>query len=185
MVQGKGTLRVLLLGATLLAAAAHAAEPDAKSGASAWDKLCYSGFDALVTGFAGNRAADCGFPGPVRDEASLNSRLTMIDCARTALVAAGPLRFGYQDYGIDSAYCNAAVRTADGELIRIFVDEDTGGGGSRDGSQRGIYVGRCASVVFRGGGEFIFETCRQDPDLVEEMRRNLAEQKENGRDGVR
>lgn len=106
---------------------------------STWAEVCYDGFAEDVQALSGPDAQDCGFIAPEDGRGRVRAWRR---CAREALVSGRPFRLGYRAFGTDSAYCEVAVRTPEGELIDWFFDFDVTGG-SASGSESALWVSRC------------------------------------------
>lgn len=115
---------------------------------SQWRNVCYDGFAEDVDAVAGPDAIDCGFH--VGPGASSRDIAKWQACARDALASGTPVKFGYRSHGDDSAFCDVAIRTPEGELISWYLDFDvTGGGGT--GPSSALWASRCTGIAFKPG----------------------------------
>lgn len=116
--------------------------------AGGWQNVCYDGFGEDVDAIAGPEAVDCGFH--VGPGASSRDIAQWQACGRKAQASGKPFKFGYRSFGIDSAFCDVAIRTPEGELISWYLDFDvTGGGGTQPRSA--LWASRCTGIAFEPG----------------------------------
>ena len=115
---------------------------------SQWRNVCYDGFAEDVDAVAGPDAIDCGFH--VGPGASSRDIAQWQACGREAQASGKPFKFGYRSFGTDSAFCDVAIRTPEGELISWYLDFDvTGGGGT--GPRSALWASRCTGIAFEPG----------------------------------
>ena len=131
---------------------------------------CYAGFAEHVDRIAGSQATDCGFWRPEQSKASLAK---VKACAKAAFADAKAFKFGHADMGIDSYFCNVAIRDASGRLWSFFYDSDVSGG---SGGPATIWVSECRSMLFKGGtigahSFFDLIDCKQNNVLRAELLR--------------
>lgn len=127
-------------------AGAVAGAPLAEAGQ--WQDVCYDGFAEDVDAVAGPGAVDCGFH--VGLGASPRDIAQWQACGRKALASDKPVKMGYRGFGIDSAFCDVAIRTPEGEWISWYLDFDvTGGGGT--GPHSALWASRCTRIDFEPG----------------------------------
>jgi hypothetical protein len=113
-----------------------------------WSDNCYNGLEKDVSYLAGKDAIDCGF---LPMSADLNQRKSTLACAKNAVKSHKPFHFGYASFGDDSAYCDVAIRAADGQLYSLFFDFDVTGQLGTDGSNSALWISKCESITFRPG----------------------------------
>jgi hypothetical protein len=99
----------------------------------------------LGVALSGANAIDCGL---LHIDGNRYSREDVTSCAHRAAASGKPYRFGFSAVGVDSGFCNVAVRTADGSKYYLEYNYDLS---FPDGDKRRgptLYVGRCETIEF-------------------------------------
>jgi len=156
-------LAVLLCGCSAIPDKSASGDPAPVDTAASWRNVCYDGFADDVDAVAGPEAIDCGFH--VGSGASSRDIARWQACGREALASGKSFKLGYRSFGTDSAFCDVAIRTPEGELISWFLDFDvTGGGGA--GPHSVLWASRCTGLDFKpdtvGAGSFFHLTGCQE-----------------------
>jgi hypothetical protein len=155
MIAASGLRRCHMLGIALVSLAltscttgpnaADASSDGAQTKPESWAGQCYEGFAQDIDAIAGVDALDCGFIDGMKVSAGAKTQWRA--CARAAAATGRPFKFGYRDMGIDSAYCDTAVRTPEGDLITWYFDYDLTGG-APEGPKTALWALRCADIGF-------------------------------------
>ena len=143
--------------------------------AGTWTEQCYINFEQDVSQIAGESAVDCGFLAMQATDAERNLAKS---CAKSAVKAGNPFKFGYQGFGVDSVYCDVAVRRVDGQMVSVYFDSDVTGQMGSGGNNSALWASRCKTIKFKPGtigvGSFFdLQNCTEAPDIIS----NLASQK--------
>jgi hypothetical protein len=149
----------------VLAGCAVVPEDDVPIGS--WAAHCYKDFERDVSEIAGPSAIDCGFL-PLK--ATDGQRAATKRCAKSAVKSGLAFKFGYGSFGDDSAFCDTAIRRADGQLISLFFDSDISGQMGRDGNNSVVWTKRCSKLKFKpdtiGYGSFFdLQQCTEAPEI--------------------
>jgi hypothetical protein len=139
---------------------------------------CFPPFTLIIQNFSSPISKDCGVLG--FGAASLE-RGIFLKCAKKAFASQKAYRLGYGGTGIDSGYCDAAVRTSDGQLWQIRLDYDFSFPQDDPRSGPSLLVARCTSVDVSAPenfGGFNFTGCIQDEDGFKKIQQVLR--RENG-----
>ena len=151
------------LAAALLAGCATLRQP---LGSATWDGVCYQGLHADVDYLSGADAYDCGL---LHLDARDGAESQITACARDAVASGRAYRFGYQSFGIDSMYCDVAVRAPDGQIWSLYSDNEALLGGGIT-----LSVQRCKEIAFRRGtigkGSFFeHDRCERAPEMFDTL----------------
>ncbi|NOT86563.1 MAG: hypothetical protein HOP03_00100 [Lysobacter sp.] len=135
--------------------------------AGSWTDLCYTDFDRDVSETVGEPVVDCGFLSAI---SSKTDRSATKACARDAVNNGKPFKFGYSSFGYDSAFCDVALRRADGQLISFFFDSDVTGQFGTNGNNSTVWTSRCSAIEFKPGtighGSFFdMQGCVEAPEI--------------------
>lgn len=139
---------------------------------STWDEHCYKGFGDDVTVLAGADAKDCSLLHLERDFRGTTSPPA---CLQKVLPSNAAFRVAHASYGDDSAFCDAAVRTAAGVFYHIWYDADVTGQWRQDGLNAAIQITRCQRMALQPGtigpGSFFELTeCESDHAALDRVR---------------
>ncbi len=162
-------MRISVLAAVILTGCASVQPPEAPIPESTWTNQCYANFDRDVREIAGPSARDCGFvPRGAAPEAPSAAKA----CAQKAMASSEPFKIGYEGFGIDSAFCHAAIRRADGQLVSVKYDFDVTGRNRRDGRHDKVSTSTCAGMEFEPytmgrGAFFTVQDCAKAEDILD------------------
>ena len=113
-----------------------------------WGDNCYTSLDKDTRFLAGSDSLDCGF---LPMSATKEQRQNTLHCAKNAEKSNKAFRFGYASFGYDSAYCDVAIRTTNGQYYSLYFDFDVTGQAGTDGGNSALWVSKCKSLDFTPG----------------------------------
>jgi hypothetical protein len=150
--------------------AAHVTYAESVSVENDWDKNCYKTFYKHINIIAGSESLNCGF---ADFKTSDRERSKIEKCAKDAVARGVPYKFGYAAFGIDSAFCQVAIKDKDGKLWSVEYDSDVTGGGGEN-AEPAIWVSECKEILFRPGtigkGSFFdHEGCQENKEIVNKV----------------
>jgi hypothetical protein len=125
---------------------------------ASWQDVCYKGMANDIDLIVGKDAIDCGF-------ASLGASDTATyltqRCGMDASASGRPFKFGRCVFGGDGSYCTIALRSPDGQLWSVFVDNWIGS------TNPSLSVSRCKSLRFEADDfSFDLDGCVKAQDVV-------------------
>jgi hypothetical protein len=134
---------------------------------------CYQSFEKHVLEISGLKAKDCGF---FTLESSKKDIKTVKECLKQTIKEKMPFRAGHKSFGIDSWYCEVAIRDTNGKSWSFIYDSDVTGGGGYRGGHAVIWVSECLDIKLNSGAlgrdNFVgFKQCTKRKDIVEKLLR--------------
>ena len=131
-----------------------------------WGDSCNGAMREYVFALGGDTAVDCGF---LALEASDKDFHNILECAKSASADGKPYRFGYRNIDQYLSFCNAAVRSPDGQLwsLQLYVPILDAMSQRKD-LQYSFNAKQCSSIELRNDrrGFFALHNCTEATDAL-------------------